>query len=456
MLRIAWGMRDLLGTLGRVYDQYGPISELQLRAPFSNRTQRFVLAVGPRFNESTLGDPETFRTSAPSAPGPRNSAQRRIRAGIVAMNGPPHLHYRRLTTPPLRRDAVDGMIGCMIEIVDDQIKAWPTNGEVVDMWPLVKTLSRNVALANLFPADREAETAPALELADLITAHLGVASSPWVRLCPIRAPGLPYDKLIKHAELVETSASAWAGRRRGQLNPADLMSLVVNSPTETGAMPDDGQIAGHVMTLFGASYETCQTALLWTLFLLAQNKSAATALLDEVSNLRGDEGFSAQDLAQCPALDAVVNESLRLLPPVPYQVRKAARDVKLGDFGIAKNTRVILSAFLTNRLDALYPEPDRFRPDRWRRIDPSQYEFLDFSAGPRTCTGWWFAMTFLKVAVVRILRARRWTIVPGARVDGAVSITMAPRFGLPVSLHPQDGKFADSPIRGNISRLVRH
>ena len=455
-LRVAATIRDPIGTMSWIYERYGPLAALQTGATFSKRPQRFVLAVGPRYNERVLGDPDTFHTSGLLAPGPEHSAQRRIRAGIVAMNGAQHAHYRRLTMPPLRRAAVDGMIGGMVEVMDRRIRSWPKAGEAVDLWPLVKDLARQVAVATLFTADKADEIPESLALADLITAHLAAASSQWVRLCPFQLPGLPYEKLIRHAERVEQSASAWARRRRGEVNIDDLMSIVVNSPTENGDMPDDGQIASQVMTLFGASYETCQAALLWTLFLLAQHPGVAAPLLDETSRLRGDDAFSADDLEKCGALDAVVKESLRLLPPVPYQARKAVRDTDLFDHEIAKRTRVILSGFLTNRFPGLYPEPDRFLPERWRNLNPSQYEFMDFSAGPRTCTGWWFAMTFLKVAVARIMRSVRWTIVPGCRVDRRLSITMAPRLGLPVTIHAQDGAFRNSAITGDLASMVRY
>jgi cytochrome P450 len=93
-------------------------------------------------------------------------------------------------------------------------------------------------------------------------------------------------------------------------------------------------------------------------------------------------------------------------------------------------------------------------PERWETLDPDQYEYMVFSAGPRFCPGAWFGTTLVKVSVVTIMRALRLEIVPGARIDRHASITLSPRRGMPVILHRQDGRFAASRVTGDITGLV--
>jgi cytochrome P450 len=445
---------DPIGAMQWVYDRYGPLVAAEFELPFGRKPQRFLLAVGARFNEPILSDPVTFHSSGPMLPGPQGSAQRRIRAGLVSMNGVPHEHYRRLLLPPFRRTAVDYMVGRIRETVDSWIQDWPM-GRVVDLWPLVKDVSQHVAITSLFGADESSNFAEPLAAAELINEHLHMAGSGQVRVCPINLRGLPYRKMLHHAERVESTLTAWAKKRRGKLQSNDLLSLIVNSPNEFGNLPDDVQASAHLLTIFGASYETCQTALIWALFLLAQHPDTAAALLDELSMLPADGSLSADGLEKCWLLDAVIKESMRLLPTVPFQVRKAVCDTKLGDCEIKNKTRVILSPFLTNRLSAIYPDGDCFKPERWSGIQPSQFEYLAFSAGPRTCIGYWFALTFLKIAIAQILRRYRWTLVPGVRIDRQISVTMSPSRGVPVTIHAQDRRFQASPIVGNIRQLVR-
>jgi len=440
--------RDPIRAMRWTYNRYGALAVAD--TPFVKKPRRFIFAVGARYNERVLGDPTTFHTVGLMPPGPENSAQRRIRSGIVSMNGGRHAHYRRMMLPPFRRAIVDSFVEQIATIVERQISGWPV-GEIIDLVPLLDDIARNVALALLFGNDM----AEGLKVAGLLNNHIRMAEAPGVRGCPINWPGLPYRRMLHHAEKVEACVTSWAARRRGQVRADDLLSLIVNSPDESGSLPTDQQVGRHVLTLFAASFETCQTALAWTLFLIAQHPSVAAALLDEVSTAPAESRMSADQLEQCRLLDAVIKESMRLLPPVPFQVRRATQDTTLIDCDVKAGTRVILSSFLTNRLSDVYHDGDRFRPQRWAQIAPSQYEYLVFSAGPRTCVGYWFGMTFLKTTLAHIVRRCRLTLVPGARIDSRVALTMWPSRGLPVVIHAQDGLSRASTIRGNICRLVR-
>jgi cytochrome P450 len=189
--------------------------------------------------------------------------------------------------------------------------------------------------------------------------------------------------------------------------------------------------------------------------MLAQHPHASASLLDETKNLPLEGADLVERLERCTWLDAVLKESMRILPPVPMQIRAAIQDTVLEGCGIEKQTRIILSPFLTNRLPELYHEADRFLPERWQTIDPNQFEYLIFSAGPRTCPGYRFATNFLKIALAQIIRRFRVAIVERAEVDYQVTITTIPRRGIPAVIYRQDRNFAASPIRGNIRNLVR-
>lgn len=162
------------------------------------------------------------------------------------------------------------MIGKIGEIVQLATSNWRP-GELVDLWPLVQEVTQKVAVGVLFGAKESFDVAEALVVADLIHNHIRMASSPGVRGCPINLYGLPYWRMLRHAEYVEAALTSWAKKRRGQTRSNDLLLLAVNSLDENGNQLDDVLIAGQVLTLLGASYETCQTALTWMLFLLAQH-----------------------------------------------------------------------------------------------------------------------------------------------------------------------------------------
>jgi cytochrome P450 len=239
------------------------------------------------------------------------------------------------------------------------------------------------------------------------------------------------------------------------LDRRDLLALVVNRPDENGDPISDARIAGHVPTLFGATYETCQNALVWTLILLDQHPKVARDLFDELRSQSGSVPPSFDQIMQLPLLDAVVKESMRILPPAPQQFRVAERDTTLNGFPVAARTRVMLSSFLTNRESDFYPEADRFKPERWATISPSPYEYSVFSAGPRGCPGYAFGVSVVKVAVAMIMSRYRVALVPNTQIDYKVKVTLSPRRPVPAVLRRQDGAFVAAPIRGAIRNLVQ-
>lgn len=446
-------MSDPVGTARRIYERYGPVAELSF--PIGSDTGgglSFMFGIGPRYNERVLSDPQSFRTSGIMMQGPRGSAQRRIRNGIVGMNGPKHVHYRKMLLPPLRRPIVDAMVGRMATVARRNIEKWPI-GEPVDLWALAKRMSQDITISMLFVAD-EGEDSEAFTAARMINEHMRLGGLTATKACPVDVPPLPFAKMMRSAEKLESFLGPWVLKRRGNNQPDDLLSLIVNNPDETGNPATDSAIAGHVVTLFGAAYETCETAVLWSMFLLAQHPEVAAKLHDEVAGLPDDGMLLAAELNNARYLDNVVREVMRMMPPVHTQMRVATLDTDFGDYRIRNKTRVVLSPVLTNRMPDLYPEPDRFKPERWDDLDPNQYEYVVFSAGPRFCPGAWFGTTMIKTELVNLIKRVRIEIVPGARIDRGATITLAPKGRVPAVIHRQDRKFGKTPVTGDIHDLV--
>jgi len=151
----------------------------------------------------------------------------------------------------------------------------------------------------------------------------------------------------------------------------------------------------------------------------------------------------------------VVKEAVRILPPVPLQIRVAQYDTTIATHSAPKGTRVILNALLTSRMSEVFPEGDVFRPERWFKIAPTVFEFPVFSGGPHSCPGYWFGLSAVKVALAAILTRYRMALPAGVRIDYMVQPTQRPLDSIPVFLHRQDGAFASMPISGKIRNLVR-
>jgi cytochrome P450 len=127
----------------------------------------------------------------------------------------------------------------------------------------------------------------------------------------------------------------------------------------------------------------------------------------------------------------------------------------LGPFDLVRGTGIVFTPLITHHLAELYPQPEKFNPDRWLSLRPSPYAYHPFGAGPRLCIGGPLATAIIRIALRRILSRYRLSVVPGSNIGVHVESTMlVPTNGLPMQIHPADGFFAASPIEGNIHELV--
>jgi cytochrome P450 len=150
----------------------------------------------------------------------------------------------------------------------------------------------------------------------------------------------------------------------------------------------------------------------------------------------------------------VIKESLRLLPPVMWWSKVAAEPVRLGGYPLDAGEHDIFSPYITHRLPDLYPRPGTFWPDRWLTCDPTPYEYLPFSAGPRTCLGAGFATMEMKLVLAQLLQRWRTELRPGTRVDHGGLMVSQPKQGLPATLARPAGRAPEIGVAGSIGRLL--
>jgi cytochrome P450 len=456
---LRWALRfglDPLTATHRVFDDFGPFVVLAEALPFIRRPRAVLLSVplvltaGAAFNRELLSDPATWRGVSLLPGGPRNSAARRLSMGLTRTTGYQHTHYRKLVAPPLRRTSVIVLAEKMARLAEAEVASWPV-GKTIDIWESPRRLMRGFAVELLFGGGSEHNYLIADSVSRLMEGKWGGSAFAF----RINLPITSYGRIVRDSALLEQRLLEWARNKRGQVDDSDLASIILNSPDADGHPPSDATIVGQIPSLFAAAFEAGQSVLTWTLLLLTQHPRIAAQLLDELRNKVGGTSPALSDVGDLPYLDAVVRESMRILPPVPLQLRVAQCDTKIFGHHMPRGTRVILNTFLTNRMPHLYPEADVFRPERWFTIAPTAFEFPVFSAGPHSCPGYWFGSTAVKIALAAILTRYRLALAPGTRIDYRVQPTMRPLQSVRMVLHPQDGALTATPISGRIRDLVK-
>jgi cytochrome P450 len=450
-----WWIRfalDPLGCFSAMQRRFGPVCGLGNPLPFSSSEgRRFFFVAGGEVNRQVLGQPDLFRPGGQILRGPKGSAHRRLRHGILAMHGEQHRTHRRLMQPPCLKPAVATYTDTIAALVDQVLGTWEA-GRTVDMYREMRTLSNWVAAHILFGNENFEAS---IRLGQTIEEWLLLDARARSTFMLINVPGTPYHALLKKAEQLEKELFAAIERNRKTRNPgSDMLSILIRALDNQEAGMSETDLLAHAAILYAASFETTANALTWTLFLIAQHPRVAAALHAEIAERLDQWPPSGAQLDSLPLLEGVLLESLRLLPPVAYTLRTATKDLMLDELSLRSGDKLAICHFLTHRDPGVFAEPNRFDPWRWSGKRPDPFQYVPFSASPRLCLGYSFALLELKLTVARVMQRFRLGVVPDALIDGVIQLTLRPRNGVPMIVHAQDGAFAAAPVTGNIHQMV--
>ncbi|XP_065220165.1 cytochrome P450 4C1-like [Planococcus citri] len=184
-----------------------------------------------------------------------------------------------------------------------------------------------------------------------------------------------------------------------------LIEMQRENPNE---MTDEG-IREEVDTFMFEGHDTTSVAITWTLFMIACHEDVQAKLYEEMQQVFGDSDRDAtyQDLQQFTYLEMVIKESLRLYPSVPYFSRLLTTELKIRDYIVPPNTNVSIIPYLVHRNTNIYPDPEKFIPERFlpqAAKERHPYAYIPFSAGYRNCIGQKFANLEEKVVISTVLR----------------------------------------------------
>jgi cytochrome P450 len=223
-----------------------------------------------------------------------------------------------------------------------------------------------------------------------------------------------------------------AERRAAGLERRDLLSLLLAAHDDDGGRMSDKQVRDEIVTLFIAGHETTATALAWALYLLARSPEAYARARAEARALGG----RAPRFEDLPALGyclKVFKEAMRLYPPIYFFGRQTVADVRFGGYDLPPNTVVLISLWAMQRRAEVWPEPERFDPDRF---EPAAEEarhklaWAPFSGGPRTCIGNHFALMEGPLVLATILGRVDLEMAGPADVEPEMSATLRPKGGM--------------------------
>jgi len=341
---------------------------------------------------------------------------------ILLLQGDQHLRRRRLMLPPFHGERMRAYEATIVSATEHELATWPV-GEPLTLHPRMQAITLEVILRAVFGVEDEARRE---ELRALLADLLQMTGSPILQLLAL-APAAPtgVGPLRRMRDLVEQTnavlAAQIAERRSdpGLAEREDILSLLCAARFEDGEKMGDSEIRDELMTLLLAGHETTATALAWSLDLLFHNPDALALLQAAVA-----EGSTEY-------VDAVASETLRLRPVVPQVGRQLIEEGEYGGYELAADTVLMASTYLAHTRPDVYPEPYRFRPERFLEGAPSTFAWIPFGGGTRRCLGASFA-TFEMRVVLRTLIEQASLRPAYERPELMVrrNVTIAPRDGV--------------------------
>ena len=352
---------------------------------------------------------------------------------LLLLDGQEHLRERRLLQPPFHGDRMLAYGPVMRDIAARAVDAWPVERPFA-VHPEMQGITLDVILRTVFgleegPAKSELRSA----LLDLLT----LGANPQMMLAAQQANGnrsgsvgrffsarQRVDRLL-FAEIAERRVADVSGR-------ADILSLLVQARYDDGRPLEDQALRDELMTMLVAGHETTATSLAWAIGHLLAVSEARARLLEELG-AAGAAPLDPNRVLRLEYLDAVCRETLRLTPILPLVGRRLTQPMMIGGIELPAGVVAAPCIYLAHRRSERWPEPERFRPERFLEAKPTPYEFLPFGGGVRRCLGMAFALVEMKIVLAEVMTRVELRAAAGYRARVVRrAITLAPSEGVPV------------------------
>lgn len=350
---------------------------------------------------------------------------------LLLLDGAEHLRQRKMILPAFHGERMHAYGRTMLDMTNDSVDRWPLGRPFAVQRPM-RSITLQVILRTVFGVE---EGPRFTELAHVLTKMLDASASP-ILLFPFMqrdlGPLTPWGRFLRHAKRASEilRGEIRRGREKGTAGRSDVLAMMLDARDEAGNALGEDEVHDELVTLLVAGHETTATALAWTLRWLLPDRTLVARLLDEIASAGGDP----LRIAKLELLDATVKEALRLQPVVPMVGRVLQQPARIGTLDLPTGSFVTAAIYLVHRRPSLYPEPRRFRPERFLGFKPAAWEFLPFGGGIRKCIGAAFAIYEMKMVLAAMLPRIEMRLATQRVRNVRRGITIMPEGGLPVVL----------------------
>lgn len=418
---------DPLPLLLEGYERYGPV--FTMRVLHSN----VVFMLGPAANHYiTVSHASNFLW--------RESHFRDLILllgnGLLTTDDPYHRRSRMIMLPAFHRERIAASIDVMISETERALADW-TPGKRVDVYAWTRHLAVRIAMRALFGLDPDGEAARSIDAAALFEQALAFYAAGYQHRF-IRGPRTPWARLQRASSRLNRMLYAEiARRRRTGERGEDVLSLLLDAKDESEEGLTDTQIRDEMMTLLFAGHDTTTSTVGFMFYELALAPQLAERLAAEQRQLLPNGKLDAEKLmgGSLPALEMTLDETLRKYPPAWIGPRKSIEAFEFEGVAVPGNAYVNYSSWASHHLPGVFPEPERFLPERFTpeaKAALPKGAYVPFGGGSRTCIGMRFGQLEIRTIATLILSRFRLELPERFRLEIRQMPTISPKEGLPV------------------------
>jgi unspecific monooxygenase len=403
----------------------------------------FTMQLGNMGTFVVTGDPQAvqdiFSQSAQFDVGRGNALAEPLigRKSLMLMDGDRHRRERKLLMPPFHGEKIQGYAKQICSITEKFADQWRT-GQVFVARTAMQQISLEVILQIVFGLS---EGERYQQLKPLLADWLNMTDSPlrssllfFQFLQKDMGPWSPWGRMKRRQNQVHDLLQAEIDERRtrGDEGGSDVLSLMMAARDEEGQPMTDEELRDELLTILFAGHETTATLLAWALYQIHRCPEVREKLLQELDHSGKD--LSSLAVAQLPYLTAVCQETLRMYPVLPVLFPRIAKSpTKIAGQWYEAETIIMPSIYLVHYREALYPQAQRFKPERFLERDYSPSEYFPFGGGSRRCLGYALAQLEMKLVLATTLSQYQLALAEDKPVKiQRRGFTLAPAGGVPI------------------------
>jgi cytochrome P450 len=344
---------------------------------------------------------------------------------VLTLDEAPHMRQRKLLLPPFHGERIAAYRELMRETTLREMESWPV-GEPFALRPHTQRITLAVIMRAVFGVHDEERLTRFGGLIERFSRRVNsVIAFPFLRrnLGPLS----PWARFLRARAALDEFIYEEIALRRGEVEAGgdhdDVLSLLLAARHEDGSPMNDEELRDELVTVLGAGHETTATGLAWAMERLLRNPPVLRRLRESIA--AGEDEY----------LEATVKETLRTRPVIVDVARKLTAPFAIGGYELPAGTYVLPAIAAIHYREDLFPEAERFKPERFLDGKADNYAWIPFGGGVRRCIGASFAEYEMRV-ILRTILERAELSAPDPEPEKAKvrNITLAPGRGARVRL----------------------